>query len=50
MDGKSLCLGVAVGFGNFEAARQVTTAIIASRASLPISARISTNIIKQKEF
>ncbi|STF89220.1 gluconate utilization system GNT-I transcriptional repressor [Escherichia coli] len=33
MDSKSPCLDIAVGFDNFEAARQMTAAIIAPRAS-----------------
>lgn len=51
MDSKSPCLDIAVGFDNFEAARQMTTAIIARghRHIAYLGARLDERtIIKQK--
>lgn len=46
MDSQSPCLDIAVGFDNFEAARQMTTAIIArGHRHIAISAHVSTNVL-----
>ncbi len=47
MDSKSPCLDIAVGFDNFEAARQMTTPplLLAGIVTLPISAHASTNVL-----
>ncbi len=53
MDSKSPCLDIAVGFDNFEAARQMTTAIIARghRHIAYLGARLDERtIIKQKGY
>ena len=46
MDSQSPCLDIAVGFDNFEAARQMTAAIIARATAIsPIWARVLMNVL-----
>lgn len=52
MDSKSPCLDIAVGFDNFEAARQMTTAIVLAGIAIAyLGARLDERtIIKQKGY